>query len=438
MKAAHLLIVEDEHALALALAATVKHAGATSDIAATAAQARKHLQNADRPYAAMILDIGLPDQNGLEFLDSLGDGFDLPAIVITAHGEIQNTIAARKLGVVEFFQKPLDFDAFHQALERIIQPTASKPNNASESPSDAAAFIGAAASMRAVFQQIAHCCASDDPVLVRGDTGTGKSHSARVIQKNGLRNHDRSVTLVAGPTTSTAELTAAIEQAGQGVLILEEVGLLNPEVQAELVRQIESEPATKFPRLIATSCDDLREHVTTGQFRSDLFYRLQILEVRLPPLRERMDDLPALTAFFLGQLKPGRKVAVSQAVLTQFAAHDWPGNLRELRNALAFALTVSAEAPLIDPSHLPAYLETQAVPAESDTLPAALTREIDGWLDRLFEADEAPNYRALSNTLEAALIEHLLTRYDGKMAPMAAALGANRTTLRRKLQEAES
>ena len=434
----HFLIVEDEHALATALAATVKHAGATSDIAATAARARKQLESPPKPYTAMILDIGLPDQNGLDFLASLGDSFEVPTIVITAHGEIQNTIAARKLGVIEFFPKPLDFDAFNRALEHLIQPAQTKPADPADTASDAAAFIGAAAAMRPVFQQIAHCCASDDPVLVRGETGSGKSHTARVIEKNGLRAQGRTATLVAGPSTTLDELSRAVKQAERGVLILEEVGLLKLDVQAELVRQIESEPTAAFPRLIATSSDDLRERVAAEKFRSDLFYRLQILEVRLPPLRHRMDDLPALIAFFLGQLKPGRQVSVSQATQQRLAAHDWPGNLRELRNALAFAITVSAEASSIEPAHLPAYLESSASTSGSHLLPDPLMHEIDAWLDTMLESRTPPSYRELSCLLESSLIQQLLERYDGKLARLAAAHGANRSTLRRKLQESEN
>lgn len=437
MKSTRLLIVEDEHALARALAATVERAGAMSDIAASAAQARKLLAANRQAYAAMILDIGLPDQNGLTFLDSLGDGFDLPTIVITAHGEIQNTIAARKLGVTEFFPKPLDFDAFNHALQRVIQLTRAGVDKASQPPADTAAYVGAARSMRPVFQQIAHCCACEEPVLVRGETGSGKSHTARLIQTHGLRRPEQAVTLVAGPSTSMAELDESLVRSAGGALIVEDVGQLDATVQAELVRKIELRPSSGFPRLIATTSEDLHQAVAIGRFRSELFYRLQILEVHLPPLRHRMDDLPALLAFFGGQLKPGRKVSVSEPALERLFAHDWPGNLRELHNAMAFALTVSAEATRIVPVHLPDYLNRQPAPHQSRRLPAPLLSELNAWLDQYFETTGQPRYRDLGQRLETALIEQLLERYDGKLAPMASALQANRSTLRRKLREGE-
>ncbi|MFU8847493.1 MAG: sigma-54-dependent transcriptional regulator [Opitutales bacterium] len=435
MTSPRLLIVEDEHALARALAATVEQAGAASDIAPTAAQARKLLSSGNPSYAAMILDIGLPDQNGLKFLDSLGEDFDLPTIIITAHGEIQNTIAARKLGVIEFFQKPLDFDAFNHCLHGIIR-SARHPSKPVEAPQvDTAAYIGAARSMRSVFQQIAHCCASEEPVLVRGEIGSGKSHTARVIQTFGLRNCKQTCTFVAGPGTTITELNQALAAASGGALILEDVSQLGDPVQAELVRQIETQAPQNFPRLIATTSEELHQAVSENRFRSELFYRLQILEVRLPPLRDRKEDLPALVAFFLGQLKPGRRLSLADSAMDRLFAYDWPGNLRELHNAMAYALTVSGEANLIELVHLPNHLRAVPKSEPSGQLPYPLLREIKAWLDQQFEPGETPTYRELEAQLEAALIEQLLQRYDRKLAPMAAALQANRSTLRRKLRE---
>jgi DNA-binding NtrC family response regulator len=433
MKIPRILIVEDEHALALALAATVRHAGAVGDTAATAARARQLLEAAPEPCVAMVLDIGLPDQNGLEFLASLPPAARPPTLVVTAHGEIQNTIAARKLGVVEFLTKPLDFDELSRALDRLLRARRSRPEPAEATP-DSAAFIGAAAEMRPVFQQIAHCCASDDPVLVRGDTGTGKSHVARLIQSHGLRAAGPAETMVAAPSTTAEELAAALGRAAEGGLVIEEVGLLGAEIQAELVRRIETARGREFPRLVATTRDDLRARVAEGAFRSDLFYRLQVLEVRLPPLRERMEDLPALVSFFVGQLEPERKLALTETALARLGGHGWPGNLRELRNALAFALTVGSGASEIDEAHLPDYLGVGPAASGEDDMPGALVEALDAWLETRFEAGE-PAYRDLSVALEATLIRRLLRRYDGKLARTAAALGANRTTLRRKLRD---
>ena len=426
MNLPRVLIVEDEHALALALAAAVRQASVDSDLAPTAAQARRHLDSATN-YEAMILDIGLPDQNGLEFLESLPPENRPPTIVITAHGEIQNTIAARKLGVIDFLPKPLDFDEFQSVLRRVVKPNRRQPDPAAPAP-ETVAFLGAAPNMRPVFQQIAHSCASDDPVLVRGATGTGKSHAARLIQSNSMRSGPAE-TLVIGPSSTTEELNAALQQANNGVLILEEVASLNNEGQAELVRQIEAGTEGVFPRLIATT----HELVGAEAFRSDLFYRLQVLEVRLPSLSDRMEDLPALVSYFIGQLLPDRNLGITEASLGRLMSHDWPGNLRELRNSIAFALTVNSGAAAIEGSDLPDYLrnETSAVDEQA---PALLVQALDSWLDSRLQEEEETVYRDLAETLEATLIRRLLDRYDGKLARMASALHANRTTLRRRLQ----
>lgn len=430
MNLPRVLIVEDEHALALALAAAVRQASVDSDLAPSAAQARKHLDSPAN-YEAMILDIGLPDQNGLEFLESLPEEKRPPTIVITAHGEIQNTIAARKLGVIDFLPKPLDFDEFQSVLRRVVKPTRRALDAAAPAP-ETVAFVGAAPSMRPVFQQIAHSCASDDPVLVRGATGTGKSHAARLIQGNSMRSGPTE-TLAIGPSTTSDELNVTLQRANQGVLILEEVASLNAEGQAELVRQIEAGTEGEFPRLIATTHDDLRELVSAGAFRSDLFYRLQVLEVRLPSLSDRMEDLPALVSYFIGQLVPDRNLAITEATLGRLMAHDWPGNLRELRNSIAFSLTVNSGAAAIEENDLPDYLRSEASSIDEQA-PTLLVQALDSWLDAQLEEEEETVYRDLAETLEATLIRRLLVRYDGKLARMASALKANRTTLRRRLQ----
>jgi len=435
MKAARILIVEDEYAIARALSATVEHAGAACEIAATAAQARRHLQSSEPAFDAMILDIGLPDQNGLEFLNSLGEPLKLPTIVITAHGEIQNTIAARKLGVVEFFPKPIDFEAFKACLARIVDGSRTAQKQAFTERSDAAAFIGAARSMRPVFQQIAHACASEEPVLVRGEIGSGKSHAARIIQSFGLRPPENQASLAAGPGTSLEELDAALTRARGGVLVIEDVGELNPTAQVELVRQIERQDGTPFPRLIATSNQDLHERVREGCFRSELFYRLQILEVNLPPLRHRLDDLPALVFFFLGQLRPRCRLSISDGAMDRLCRYAWPGNLRELYNTMAYAVTMIGDANRIESSHLPVYLQNEPSGATDSPLPGPLLRELDHWVDACLQNKQtSPRYADLQGALEAALIEALIKPFDGKLAPMASKLQANRSTLRKKLR----
>lgn len=423
------LIIEDERALAIAFAAAVRQAGASSELAATAARARRLLRESP-PFDAIILDIGLPDENGLAFLVSLTGAERLPTLVVTAHGEIDNTIAARKLGVREFFTKPLDFASFHGALAAILRPSAPR---ATPSPADDSAFLGAAPAMRPVFREIAHACASDEPVLIRGETGTGKSRVARLIG-----DHSRTA---GGPIllhdAGSTPLEETLTNARGGVLVVDDPTALSASEQAALVRGIEA-GGSGFPRLLATVTADPAAAVAAGRFRSDLYYRLQVLEVRLPPLRERLEDLPALADFFAAQLAPGLRIAIESPAIDRLLAHDWPGNLRELRNVVSFALTAAAGGSLLAATHLPVYLETPArddSPGDLSQLPAPLRRALRDWIETRFGMSPAPNYRDLAEALETGLLQELLPRYGGRLARLATDLRANRATLRKRLRK---
>jgi DNA-binding NtrC family response regulator len=425
------LIVEDERALAIAFAAAVRQSGAASELAPTAAQARRKLREAG-PFDAIILDIGLPDENGLAFLESLPEASRLPVIVVTAHGEIGNTIAARKLGVREFFTKPLDFESFTRALADLLRETSATSAENVSAGVPGSAFIGAAPAMRAVFRQIAHACACDEPVLIRGETGTGKTRVAHLLRQHSGRNNGPFEVLPAG----SAPVESAISRAAGGFLLIENLGALSPSDQRALILCMERQ-APDMPRLVATCGPELHEAVTEGIFRSDLYYRLQVMEVRLPTLPERLEDLPVLGDFFAGQLAPGRLVELSTAALKVLSAHDWPGNLLELRNVISCALTAGAGSSRIDPAHLPAYLTRANVTSEigEGGLSPELTRELRRWVAGRIREEPLPAYDELAGVLEAGLLRELLPHFDGKLARLASALQANRATLRRKRRQ---
>lgn len=423
------LIVEDDRALSLALAAAIRQAGGQSDPVPTAAQARRTLGDAQRPYSAMILDIGLPDENGLKFLKSLPPDSRPPTIVVTAHGELDNAIHARKLGIRDFFTKPLDFEAFKKALGQLVD----SGRETATLPQSGAAYIGASPAMRLVFQKIAHACGCDDPVLITGQTGTGRSLTAVQIQRHSSRADKACVTHRPTGPDQTAPLCRAIEEAGDGVLILDDLAGLDLDAQAELLRRWEQEDGG-LPRILAVSSETLREDVQAGRFRADLFYRLQVLEVQLPPLGKRMEDLPALFGYFLAQLQPRHSLTVDQAVLHQLERYPWPGNLRELRNVASFVVTSCGTGNRVTLADLPAHICTGSndgnglAPEE-----VGLENALEAWLG---ETEHLPTYRELTRRLDQILARRLLGRFDGKLARMAEALEANRTTLRKRLNPA--
>jgi DNA-binding NtrC family response regulator len=447
-----ILIIEDEHALASALATVARRMGRASVLCATGARGIE--EAAGGLFAMAVLDIGLPDMSGLAVLERLRALHPaMPVVIITAHGNLENAMAARQLGAAAYMVKPLDLPEVEQTFADVLT-TAPAPAAASDEP--ISLMIGAAPAMQRCFIEIAHACSSQAPVLISGPTGTGKTHTARVIHANSARRTGPFVTLhcAALPeplletelfghekgafTGALLARTGHIERAHGGTLFLDEIGDISPAVQARLLRVVEEKTFTRVGgredlrvdlRLITATHKSLRDEVRAGHFREDLYYRLHVLEIGLPPLSERKSDLPALAAFLLGSISPDRSLQLSPAVLDLFQRHHWPGNVRELRNALDHAAAV-AGGPLILAHHLPRDLRDPAPPAQ--TTSGDLDSALAAWLDQ--KAGAGMTYRQIHDELEAMALRHLLTRYGGKPTILARELQMNRVTLRRRRQ----
>jgi len=427
MNSLPILIVEDERALALAISATVQKCGGTPRAVGSLAQARAYL--AANAVRGIILDIGLPDGNGLSLLEKMPESKRPPVILVTAHGQIENAIAARKLGVCDFFDKPINFEGFAAALRTLInQPSPGGTEPSPERTGSSPTYIGAAPSMRPVFQKIAHACASREPVLIIGQTGTGKSATARLIAKHGELDTANPIYTFRAARGS-GELKAILQQIETGILCIDPIDDLDDECQTMLAAELDG-PA-KF-RLIATAGPGLFDQVSRSQFRSDLYYRLQVLEIRLPCLKDRVEDIPVLVSYFLGQLDQSRIITIKEECLSLLMDHDWPGNLRELQNVTTYACTLGRGAVTLGREHLPDLFTNPPITHTRDTANSKLAAVIDEWLGQF---EELPSYREISGDLERILIDRLLTRFDGKIAPMATALEANRTTIRKKLSK---
>jgi DNA-binding NtrC family response regulator len=448
-----ILIIEDEHALASALAAVARRMGRGSVLCATGASG---LEAAARgSFALAVLDIGLPDMSGLTVLERLrADRPALPVIIITAHGNLENAMAAKRLGAAAYLVKPLDLPEVEQTFSEVLAAASTAPAAASDEPMSL--MVGAAPAMQRCFVEIAHACSSEAPVLISGPTGTGKTRTAHVVHANSARRSGPFVTLHCGALPEplleaelfghekgafTGALLARpghIERAHGGTLFLDEIGDISPGVQARLLRVVEEKTFTRVGgredlrvdlRLITATIKSLRDEVRAGRFREDLYYRLHVLEIGLPPLSERKSDLPALAAFLLGSIAPDRSLQISPAALEVFQHYGWPGNVRELRNALEHAAAV-AGGPVILPHHLPREIRA---PGSSETSPAHdLDSALSAWLDEKIRA--GMNYRQIHDELEAMSLRHLLARYGGKPTVLARELQMNRVTLRRRRQ----
>ena len=414
------LIIEDEHALASALGASVTRLGAQPQYAASGAKAIDALAAA-RPEV-IVLDIGLPDMSGLQVLErAFPNGVDLPVLVVTAHGSLENAIASKRLGVAEYLTKPLDLHAFENVLGGLMS-TGSEVAATRDVAESGATMIGASQAMQRVFGEVARACASTLPVLVVGASGSGKTLAARVIHANREGQGElREVECGEANARSITGICAGLE-VGDG-LLLENVDQLETAAQASLLSAIES--GGGFSPL-ATTRASLHEIVSEGGFREDLYYRLRGIEIRLPCLAERREDIPALANFFLGHAAGDRALGIAEETLYTLCEREWKGNVRELRNAIEYAVVACGGQRLL-PQHLP--------PLERDVPEGQiLERSLARWLDAEFgEGEQLPSYADLFDKVERAMLRKLLNRFDGKPTHLAAELQMNRTTLRKRL-----
>ncbi len=459
-----ILIIEDEAALANAIAILVRGHGHTASTAASATLGLAQLRSS-RPDL-VVLDIGLPDQSGLKTLASIrAHDPTIPVLIVTAHGNLQNAVEARKGGAAGYLVKPLDLAELERSIQALLQSAAAPAARTApvEAPLSSAGetaplLIGSSAAMQPAFANIAHASAADAPVLITGPTGIGKSLTARVIHLHSARHKQPFVTLSCASLPESlleAELfghekgafTGAatarqghIERAAGGTLFLDEIGEIPMSVQVKLLRFVEDKTFTRVGgredlrvdlRIIAATNQDLVAAVAEKRFREDLFYRLRVLEVKLPPLADRPSDIPGIASYLLAGMTRGRRLSLSRDALRMLQQHDWPGNVRELRNVLERAAAM-CQGDLILPTHLPAELRAEPLSRTVANFPA-LDAALQSWIDDRLRRDT--NYDALLEELESRLLGLLLPRYDYKPTHLARALDINRATLRKRLRE---
>jgi len=385
-------------------------------------------------------------------LDAGGSGLDLlrafkardpevEVVLISAFGTLETALEAVAAGAFDFVSKPVDIAQVRDVVGRALarRARAGEPRPAAIAPAQLApdGLVGRSGGMLAVYKQIALACSSPSPVLVAGETGTGKELVARAIHRHGPRGSRPFVPINCGAlpeglleselfghvrgafTGAVADKKGLFEQAHGGTLFLDEVGEMSPALQVRLLRTLElgelrpvggSRVLTVDARVIAATHRDLEQAVREGGFRQDLFYRLNVLTVRVPPLRERREDVPLLAAHFLaGFAARGHATAsLTPAAAAALAAHDWPGNVRELENTLE-RLAVGARGGTIDVGDLPGSFHRR---------PARLEEPLFAGLPTLEE-------------MEKRYLRHVLAEVKGNRSRAAELLGIDRRTLYR-------
>ena len=395
----------------------------------------------------VISDVVMPDGNGLEQLPKISQARPgLPVIVISAQNTIMTAIQAAEADAYDYLPKPFDLpDLMKRAARALeVKRRASPKRNVEQSPqaSGDLPLVGRTAVMQELYRLVARVMNTQLPVLITGESGTGKSLIARAIHDFSDRRSLPFVVVSAADLEGMDGPSTVLSRAKGGSLLFDEVSDLSLDTQAKIVRMLDSLPENA-PRIMATSQNDLTARMESGRFREDLFYRLGGVSVAVPALRERVDDIPLLAEHFLQRAeREGVTVRrLSGAALDLVRAYSWPGNVRQLENAIRRLVFTAAEEEIsradveLVLGNQPA-IEPLRVGGEGEKLSASVGKHLRRYFDLHGGVLPPPGlYNRILKEVEEPLIEIALEATGGNQAKCADLLGINRNTLRKKITD---
>jgi len=447
----NLMIVDDERAIREVCRDVAQTLGFHTSIADSAEHAYRVLES--NAIDVVLLDLKLPGAGGLEALHQIRERRpDVVIIVVTGYGTVQSAVQAMKNGAYDYVTKPFSMEELRLLLERVSSHLKLKTENRMlrekiKSKQGFGSIVGRAPEMEKLYRIIAKAAQSTHPVLILGESGTGKEMVARSIHFSGLFRDKPFIPVDCGslvPTLIESELfgyvkgafTGAVQSrdgllaiAEGGTVFLDEVGELPVDLQAKLLRAIQEREIRPVGstrriainvRILAATNRDLEQAVAQGTFRRDLYFRLNVLSLRIPPLRERRQDIPLLAAHFLERLSraSGQERSVSDEAMKALLAYDWPGNVRELENCLERACAFTT-GPMIQVADLPSSIHSA---------PGTIPIGVEGTTTKILPMAE----------LEKQTILNTITQLNGDKLLAARLLGIGKTTLYRKLKEYSS
>jgi len=468
MSIKRILVADDEESIRWVLSKSLTKQGYQVDLASNGQEAL--LMSRKQSYDLAVLDIKMPGLSGLELLSKFQEECPRALVVImTAESSMKNAVEAMKRGAYDYLTKPFDLDA----LDAIIY----KAQKAADVSAEVTllkqeikqhyqlerTIIGQSQPMQKIYKVLGKIAPSDVTVLIYGESGTGKELIARAIHFNSSRLGKPFIALncAAIPrelleselfghekgafTGATEKKIGKFEQAKDGTLFLDEIGDMPLELQAKLLRVLQEKEVTRTggsatiqvnTRIVAATNQDLKDKVQRKEFREDLYYRLNVVPLELPPLRERREDIPSLVDYFLVKVSDEygtSATGLTKEAMTLLCNYEWPGNVRELENIIQRAALLSPDA-LLNAADFPSLTEGHPTNGNNASLEGLINQKLQSSLAQIDLQDMNNLYDMVLHQMERPLINIVLEKTRGNQVKAAEVLGINRNTLRKKIQ----